>query len=146
MGFIDNLKKYFKTNIEEISEPNPIGSIEFLWINTNTHTVSQGYYIGAQLNDNFLSFIFVIPENNSCQIIKSYEINKNFINSTNSIQNINDSWFEFSESKDKDFIKVCPKFTKSYEIFTDRFVLKCDKFTKLLEITIPNCIINSINE
>lgn len=148
MKFLDYLKKLLEANNSEV---DTTGSIEFMWSNTEPNVLAQDYYIGAQLDGNFLTFVFVVPSKNTCQIIKSYEISPMYIGDFTTATNetteyVDKSWFTFRSGTEKDKLTVFPKFSSSYEVITDRFVLVSDKFTKILEITIPIKIINSIEE
>ena len=98
-----------------------IGIHEFIWTNTNTEISGQGYYIGAELQYNsVLTFYLVIPSKNICEIIKSYLIpNTLFPNENLPKYPINENWFNYTSTPDKDRIIVFPpnKFS-SMEVHT----------------------------
>lgn len=119
-----------------------IGVHEFIWTNTNREISGQGYYIGAELQHNsVLAFYLVIPSKNICEIIKSYLIpNTLFPNENLPKYPIDEKWFNYTSTPDKDRITVFPpnKFS-SMEVHTRQFVIDAGAITKVkfLEITVP---------
>lgn len=143
MKFLDKLKEIFVSK-EEIDLDNR--SIELFWSNTNHNITSQGFYIGAELLDNFLTFYYIIPRKNIFSIIKSYQIDDKYINNDDIVMNIDPSWFTYNDlSIDKYYIQIFPTFDKTFEIITDSFVIVQDgNKSKIIDISIPVCLINSI--
>ena len=132
MGFFDKLVKAF--NSESVEEVKPIH--EFIWCNTTPDVVGQSGYIGAELNDDFLSFYLVDPKNTKVHTIKSYQLN------TTVTEAINDKWFNYKLSTEKEKIMVLSPNSSCCQVFTDRFAIAYNSKPKILEITIPYNYIN----
>lgn len=146
MKFLDNIKEIvniFSTK-DEIDLDNR--SIELFWVNTSHNVTSQGFYIGAELLDNYLTFYYMIPSKNIFYTLKSYQINDKYINNDDLSMIINPSWFTYNDmSTDKYYIQIFPTFDRQFEIITDSFVIIQDgNKSKIIDISIPVCLINSI--
>lgn len=132
MGFFDKLINSFK--IESIEEAKPVH--EFIWCNTTPNVMGQSSYIGAELNDSFLTFYLVDPKDTKVHTIKSYQLN------THIVEMISDKWVEYKMSPEKEKILVLSPQASCCQIFTDRFAISYNNKPKILEITMPYNYIN----
>lgn len=115
---------------------------EFIWTNTNTEITGQGYYIGAEIvHDCILNFYLVIPSKGICEFIRNYLIpNTLFPNDKLPTYPIDERWFNYTSTPDKDRISVLPPMLfKSLEVSTRQFAIDAGAITKVkfLEITVP---------
>lgn len=131
MGFFDKLVNAFHGESAEESKPVH----EFIWCNTTPDVMGQSSYIGAELNDNFLTFYLVEPKDTKVHTIKAYQLNRN-------AELINDKWFGYKMSPEKEKILVLSPYSSCCQVFTDRFAIAYNNKPKILEITIPYNYIN----
>lgn len=127
MGFLYKWINSFKAESNEEAKPMH----EFIWCNTTPNVVGQSSYIGAELNDDFLTFYLVDPEDTKIYTINSYQLTDQIAEA------ITNKWIDYKMHPEKEKILVLSPQTSCCQVFTDRFVVCYDSKPKILEITMP---------